>query len=460
VVTPDGTLHMSLMRSCSAWPSGIWIDGDRRTAPDGSSFAWQHWSHTFEYALVAGSGDWRAAGFAAAGEDYNRGLVTCPAGLHDGPLPAQASLGSVDPPEVILSALKPRGNPLASGRAGGQGAGGVLVRLLETAGRPVTARVRLRGLPAGQARRTDLLEQADGPALPAAAGAARVDLRPAGLACLAWDLAGPAESAGEPASGAEPAQPVYTRYWLHGKGPAPAGNLPVAVHVRPGRTALAAQRTATLRVTVACGPEPTSGQVELDVPDGLLAAPGGPLRFDLPGGGYAAWDLDVRAAPQAGAGRYFVAARIRDGLGQLLEDAALLTVGEPGRPDLSLPLDELLPLIEADQQAAEAEIALDVLTPQVDLAPGRHGELSIRINNRVASQLRGEAQLVSPFGSWDALGPWTLGFVAEPGAAATLGYRVAMPPGARPGAHWWAVVKVMYFGRVRYSQAVPVRVIR
>jgi hypothetical protein len=200
--------------------------------------------------------------------------------------------------------------------------------------------------------------------------------------------------------------------------------------------------------------------VELDVPDGLLVAPGGPLRFDLPGGGYAAWDLGVSAAPQAGAGRYFVAARIRDGLGQLLEDAALLTVGEPDRPDLSLPLDELLPLIEADQQAAEAEIALDVLTPQVDLAPGQRGELAIRIRNRVASQLRGEAQLVSPFGSWDALGPWTLGFDAEPGAAVTLGYRVAMPPGARPGAHWWAVVKVMYFGRVRYSQAVPVRVIR
>ena len=36
VVTPDGTLHLSLMRSCSAWPSCIWIDGDRRTAPDGS----------------------------------------------------------------------------------------------------------------------------------------------------------------------------------------------------------------------------------------------------------------------------------------------------------------------------------------------------------------------------------------------------------------------------------------
>jgi alpha-mannosidase len=464
VVTPDGTLNISLMRSCSAWPSGVWIDGEKRTAPDGSSFSWQHWSHTFEYALAAGPGDWRAAGFAAAGEDYQRGFVTCPAGMHDGPLPAQASLGSVDPPDVTLTALKPRGNPLASGRAGGPGAGGVLVRLLETAGRPVTARVRLRGLPAAGARRTDLLEGAEGPPLPAAGGAARVDLRPAGLASLAWDLPGsagdPAPVAGEPARGAEPAQPVYTRYWLHGKGPAPAGNLPVAVHVRPGRAALAAQRTATLRVTAACGPEPASGQVELDVPDGLLAAPGGPLRFDLPGGGHAAWDVVVRAAPQARAGRYFVAARIRDGLGQLLEDAALLTVGEPDRPDLSLPLDELLPLIEADQQAAEAEIALDVLTPRLDLAPGRQGELAFRVTSRVASQLRGEAQLVSPLGSWDALGPWTLGFAAEPGAAVTLGYRVAMPPDARPGAHWWALVKVMYFGRVRYSPAVPVTVTR
>ena len=66
VVTPDGTLHMSLMRSCSGWPSRIWIDGDPRTAPDGSSFAWQHWSHTFEYALASGPGDWRAAGLRPA----------------------------------------------------------------------------------------------------------------------------------------------------------------------------------------------------------------------------------------------------------------------------------------------------------------------------------------------------------------------------------------------------------
>ena len=85
VVTPDGTLHLSLMRSCSAWPSGIWIDGDRRTAPDGSGFAWQHWSHTFEYALASGPGDWRAAGYSLAAEDYHHDLLTVPGAGAAGP---------------------------------------------------------------------------------------------------------------------------------------------------------------------------------------------------------------------------------------------------------------------------------------------------------------------------------------------------------------------------------------
>ena len=44
-----------LMRACSGWPSGVWIDPPRRTVPDGSNFQFQHWSHRFEYALVGGS---------------------------------------------------------------------------------------------------------------------------------------------------------------------------------------------------------------------------------------------------------------------------------------------------------------------------------------------------------------------------------------------------------------------
>src|SRR5487761_1144781 len=91
VVTPDGTLWMTLMRACSSWPSGVWIDGDRRTAPDGSSFAWQHWSHTFSYALAATDAGWREAGFNARAEEYNHELTAAvtgptPAGAGDGPV--------------------------------------------------------------------------------------------------------------------------------------------------------------------------------------------------------------------------------------------------------------------------------------------------------------------------------------------------------------------------------------
>ncbi|EUA24138.1 family 5 glycosyl hydrolase [Mycobacterium xenopi 4042] len=52
-VDTDGTLHTALMRSCTGWPSGIWIDEPRRSAPDGSGFQLQHWTHDFDYALVA-----------------------------------------------------------------------------------------------------------------------------------------------------------------------------------------------------------------------------------------------------------------------------------------------------------------------------------------------------------------------------------------------------------------------
>ena len=160
-VSTDGTLHLSLMRACSSWPAGVWIDGDKRAAPDGSSFAWQHWSHTYEYALAAGTGDWRTAGFTAAASDYNHDLITCEGGGPAAPLAPGVSLVSVDHPAVVLCALKPHGNPLASGRPGlPAAAGGLTVRLRETEGRPARAQApaarRGRGgapdRPAGRAR--------------------------------------------------------------------------------------------------------------------------------------------------------------------------------------------------------------------------------------------------------------------------------------------------------------------
>ena len=460
LVSPDGTLHIALMRACSAWPSGVWIDGDKRTAPDGSSFAWQHWSHTFEYALAAGPGDWRDAGFAAAGQDYNHDLLACETGLHPGPHPAAASLASAELP-VMVSALKPRGNPLAAGRAGSpRRADGVTARLRDLGGRaPAAARLSLfTGITAAEP--LSLVE--DGPGLD---GAAEVAVAPAGTVTLGLSV--PAEAAGtapapDPAPPAppEPAQPVYTRYWMHGKGPAPAGNLPVAVHLSTRRVVLPGTAgvpdEAAVRLTVACGPEPAAGAVELDVPPGLEVTPGGPLRYDLPALGHAHWDLAVRGAAGAAPGHYFLAARIRDQLGQVLEDATAVVLGGPPLPDPGLPLDALLPALRADLQAIAAEVQVTVLTPEIRVPPGGAGELAVRVANRAASPVRGEAQLISPYGSWPALHPWTRGFSVSPGKEVTLRYHVGVPITARHGTRWWTMVKLMYFGRLHYTDSVPV----
>jgi alpha-mannosidase len=466
VVTSDGMLHMSLMRSCSAWPSGIWIDGDRRTAPDGSSFAWQHWSHTFEYALTSGPGDWRTSGFSASAEDYNHDLVTAVArpgeAAASGTAASWGSLLAVEPGNVIVSAVKPRGNPLASGRTPATGAdveAEVTIRLRETMGVASTARVTLAGPGAlgghvSAAWLTDLLEESDGAALPVEDGSILVDMSAfSTVTMVARTSRRPPRRGGQ--EPAEPVQPVYARYWLHGKGPAPAGNLPIAVHFTPTRVALRDPGEAgSLRLTVGCGTEAVSGEVELVTPSGLTVTPDRDLRYELTQGGYAAWDLVVRTAPGIKTGRYFVAARIRQDL--LVEDTAMVAVGERRWPDPALPPEEALELMLADAVAAAAEMQLAVLTPELRVAPGGRDELLVSVTSGAASELRGEAQLVSPFGAWQMLSPPTQGFSIAPDTPTVLRFGLAAPATARPGTRWWALVKVMYYGRVRYTEAVPV----
>jgi alpha-mannosidase len=490
VVTPDGTLWMSLFRSCSGWPSGVWIDGDPRTAPDGSSFEWQHWSHAFGYALASSgaAAGWRAAGFNAAAEDYNHDLIAVV--TQAGPPSSAAGAGpagqlAVDgAPGVTLSALKPVGNPLAAGLPGAPSPTPreVTVRLRETDGRAATARLRFAaGIEAAWA--SDLLEETYGEAVPSLSGSegrpvtvtdgtAVVALEPFATATLRVRLP-QAEGAREPgvAGGPglpEPAQPVFTRYWLHGKGPAPAGNLPVAVHFTPTRVTLGGDPAGAQAVTltVACGPAGGRGAVELVVPDGLAlsvtgpdAAATGPLRYELEPNGFAAWTVAVSALPGTPDGRYFLTARITDELGQVLEDAALVTIGEAGGPDPDLPPEELFVRLQSDVTALAGEADIEVLTPAVRLAPGMSGSLEVRVASHLASQLRGEVQLISPVGTWQATGPWTQPVAVSPGGSATVRFDVTVPATAEPGWESWLLVKLMYFGRVRYSEAVALTVI-
>ncbi len=465
LVTPQGQLSIALMRACSTWPSGVWIDGKKRTSPDGTSFSWQHWSHTFEYALAAGPGDWRQAGLWAVGHDYNHDLLTTVTGLHAGPLPASARLAGIQPAGVQLSALKPHGNPLYPG-AQPDPAAGVTLRLRDAGGAgPTAARLSLFTGLTGAAL-TGLCEDGPGPDVPVTPAGATVTVPSAGLATVVVTpairrLTAPAADPSPPAdprsADIEPAQPVFARYWLHGKGPAPAGNVPVAVHVSPGAVHLD-EGPGTLTLTVACGPEPAAGTVRLEAPGDFALTPPGPLRYDLAAMGYQSFELTVTPRPGMTPGRWFVTAQVDGPAGQPIEDSALLAIGQPPPPGGNLPAQQVQAMHAAAQTALAGELDLSVLGPAVTLRPGGSGTVEVLVRNRTGSAIRGEAQLISPHGSWRVAGPWSAGFALAAGAERTLRFGLAVPAWARPGEQWWVVVKIMYFGRVLYSEPVDVRV--
>jgi hypothetical protein len=168
--------------------------------------------------------------------------------------------------------------------------------------------------------------------------------------------------------------------------------------------------------------------------------------------------VTVRALPEAPDGRYFVAARIRDDLGQVIEETALVTLGEPGPPSADQDPMEAFFLVPAETMALGNEADLEVLTPSLSLAPGTRGAVDVRVANHLASELRGEVQLLSPFGSWEAVPGWAAPVRADAGSTATVSFPVTVPATAPPGWESWLLVKLMYFGRVRYSGAVRLSV--
>ncbi len=481
LVTPAGDACISLMRACSAWPSGTWMDGEKRTVPDGSSFAWQHWSHTFEYALASGSGDWRTAGFPVSGQEYSHRLLTCETDLHGGPLPAAMSLLSVTPAGVDVMAMKPRGNPIAP-LAQPDPADGVTLRLRDVAGRNgrTTAAVHLF-TGASAATVTSLLEDGERLRADDGGGAVTVVVPERGTVTLAI-TPGPdhvsGECGGATRGGAARTCAAGIHQVLAARQGTGAGRQPAGRRSRvpwqaggPARRGRQDQGHAS-RVVRSRRPAPSCSTSRRRSPSSRPRGQGRPAArarrarkpslaschsgwrvAAMPRGTFLCGFLPLRSLA-----RHFIAARLIDDAGQLLEDVAVLAVGEPEPPAATTPLDQLLPALERISLAEAAEAELTMVTGHLELPPGGSGTVTVRLSNTTASEIRGEAQLISPHGSWSAHRAWTTGFATDPGSEAELSFGVAIPRDARPGQRWWALVKVMYFGRLRYSEPIWITV--
>ncbi|MFE3108212.1 NEW3 domain-containing protein [Kitasatospora indigofera] len=477
-VDPSGALHLSLLRSCTGWPSGIWIDPPRRTAPDGSSFQLQHWTHDFHYALVSGEGDWRALRLPSQGQEFNHPLYARLLGPQQGPLPPTRSYLRVHPArEVLLSTLKPAGNPVAHGSAAHPDpAAGVTLRLLESTGLGRTARLD-GALRFDRLQPADLLERPTGPAIDEAGAARGVPLAGAAVTTLVGvpvtagaaglrtedepaDRRQAPEGTGRPVRSplgptAEVAQPVHARYWLHNRGPAPMGYLPVSVGVSPG---LLRTDGEPVEISVVLASHlrdaETEGTATVLAPEGWRVSPGR-RPYRLAPGGHLRFPATLTPPAGVGPGLYFAAARIEYG-GQRVEDVATLAVGD--QPALHRQPDEGFwrrDVTHGTTAAAGRDTGLSVesLTTAVRVAPGGRAELGVVLGNRTRGEIRGELQVVSPWGTWEAVRDPVRGFTLAAGATRTIRFEIAPPADAEP-ARAWALTKVMWFGRCQYAPTV------
>lgn len=452
-VEPDGTLHMSLMRSCTGWPSGTWIDPPRRTVPDGSNFALQHWTHTFDYALVSGAGDWRDIELPSRSAEFNQPMIAVPAS-HDptsGGLPRWGSFLEVEPQRAVsVAALKPLGNPTAEGSARHvDPADGIAIRLVEPYGRGVDVAVQsgLRNVVAPQ--RLDLIER------PLDAQTAPSHLNGYEIATLRTRLNLPRLRDGQQASlgpDAEPVQPLYARYWLHNRGPAPLGGLPVVAHLQPHRIDVGGAGrggkhpecvTVALSAASDAGDAALHGRVRLLTPAGWRAELP-ELPFVLPPGEHLESTVEVAVPADAAPGLYPLRAELAATGGaipaawqQTVEDVCVISIG---RHD-----DRLLRLIAGPSD--------------VDLVAGSAARLTVTVGTDAHADLTVEAHAISPWGTWEWLGPNIVGAVVPARGTVQLAFDLAPPPWVEPG-RWWALIRVACAGELVYSPAVSVTVRR
>ncbi|ODR07176.1 alpha-mannosidase [Mycolicibacillus koreensis] len=438
-VDTAGTLHTALLRSCTGWPSGAWTDGPRRTAPDGSPFQSMHWTHTFDYALVAADGDWRAAGIAGHAARFAAELqaVLPPAADTAGALPPTGALLRADTAGAVrVGAVKPTGNPLAHGSARPVDPAAVTVRLTETHGRPAEVDLRTGPGRLDVLGRADLLEQPrahDTPRRLHGYETATV------LTRLRVDPIPTRPSPPDPRLDTEAAQPLFARYWLHNRGPAPLGGLPAVAHLHPPAAQTGPGERLGLRLTAASDCTDTALTAELTV----TGAPGwatAPVRtVSLAPGAHTDTEVVVDVPAHAEAGLYPVTARLRltdPGLpaawGQPVEDVCVVTVGDPAAARLLYLVDE---------------------PAEVDLSAGDRATLSVTVGTDARADLAVEAHLISPWGTWEWTGPPCRGATVPAGGTATLRFAVAPPPWVSPG-QWWALIRVGAAGRLLYSPAV------
>jgi alpha-mannosidase len=405
-VSEDGTISLNLMRSCTSWPAGVWIDPPARRLPDGLPLQTMHGSHRFSYSVVPHRGTFRNAQLSRTAEEFNSPIVTvrrdgtranskrlagAPGNLNGDARPSFSFL-AIEPPDVVLAAMKPVGyaearwNPAISGVTG-IGKDKVALRVWNGTGRPVTARIRFSYLDR-LAWRANLLEE-EIEALTVEDQTILVPMRANAYETVICQVSpGSSQILEESRAARNAVEASVSTYWLENRAEGTTGNGLVSISAPAREVALVDDKATTSMLVVNHHTtERIAFDLKLDCSPGLRARLS-KSRVELNAGEFKNVQLSVARLPSSSVKhRSYVRVigegplpwTIEGGVWIVDQDSSV----EPGRP---LPVEIINDMPVVDASEPEAVIAA-------------------RIVNHSDGPVHGEAAWLGPRVSW-AMTPW------------------------------------------------------
>ncbi len=399
-------------------------------------------THQFLYSLYPHQSSWREAKTYQVGFEVNNPLISKQLSLHKGILPTSLSFLKVGADNLIVTALKPKGNPTASFSSKCvHSSEGMIIRLYEAKGEKTSSSIQFF-TPLAQAHTTNLLEERDG-YLAVDRDTINITATPFSIETYELDPHILAEKLPSATLGREEeiSQPVYFKHWRHNLGAGPIGYSPVAislkgelatdVHIRQGGVTV-----NTIKVGVANNytDRRIVGEVEIITPEDWKAVPS-KVEYVLEP--YESITKDILIAfttrvsgwmPEKKERKGLIKARIKHE-GQIYED--VIEVGRKSE-------------LEWEVRNEGEKIIVEVSNPNED-------------------EITGEVFLATPHEMWSKkeIGEYSLGEIGP------RGYAMKLSSGEkkeyifeRKGAgdisnkSFWAVAKVVYNGYAEYK-AVP-----
>ncbi len=434
-VEPDGTMTLFLKHTAEWSRKHL----DEKFVPERKD-------HIFHYALYPHAGNWREAKSYRKGWEFNSPMICRATGKHDGSLDTNHSFLSISGDSLVMTAMKPLGNPVASFKSGVSDASeGLVIRVYEAEGRPIKSHFRA-SFPLKSVQKADLMENPESEMEVEDQGSFSTEIGPFSIQTFALypDLEPNQDNAIEPKP-MEIVQPVYSKYWEQNLGPAPIGYQPVTVSIQGTPVTEAGGRGTTvnsLSVSIMNNyvDRDVSGKAVLEAPEGWTLEPG-EISYQVPSRSCKTYDFAFSFSGNRRTGLLRV--RLKHG-GQEYED--VMEIGEKSKI----------------RYGGGGAVYQDVLHEQVEKSIKwqtylRKDGLSVKLENPYNERVSGGIALITPLETWSEsevgdysmvkMSPSVNSFELPPKGRQVLDFEFE-----EEDPHFWIYAKLFYMGRTEYKR--------